>query len=207
MNLLQIAKRLEGLQTASSISKMMGISRRTAVNYVSLLRKKGLVETIRGARKIRRYKISTVQKKEGGIDFYEILNKYSKIKLAAPYPYRIHKKKVSVEEVLIRAIETERFRVILASLGLFAHVKNWPALGRLAKEKGIGRKIGALYDVARTIFKARRMDLRTRNSLLNSALKNKYIIKGLKSRDFKDIENRWGVCIPFNKADLEVYEE
>ena len=51
------------------------------------------------------------------------------------------------------------------------------------------------------------MDIRTKKALLKGKLKDKYIIKRIKSTDFKDIEKKWNVFIPFNKADLEVYKE
>ena len=28
-----------------------------------------------------------------------------------------------------------------------------------------------------------------------------------KSKDFLEIQKRWNVCVPLNKADLEVYDE
>ena len=33
----------------------------------------------------------------------------------------------------------------------------------------------------------------------------RYVISGLKSDDFKEIEERWKVYLPFNKKDLEEY--
>ena len=57
---LELAKKLEGLQTISTISKILNIAKRTATNYVSLLRKNGYInETNYGSRKIRMYKIKT----------------------------------------------------------------------------------------------------------------------------------------------------
>ena len=52
MDLNQTAKTLEGLQTVDTVAKTLNISRRTAINTVWKLRKKGLVETDYGKRKI-----------------------------------------------------------------------------------------------------------------------------------------------------------
>ncbi len=209
MDIIKLAKKLEGLHTISSIAKLLNINKRTAINYISKLRKEGLIKTTYGLRtKARLYKISTYKKREYPLGLYDIVNKYSRVKLATAQEYKIHKE-LTIEEALIRIVKTQRFRLILASLELFNKVKNWPELLKLAKKEYIGRKIGALYDIARIIIKIKKIDKRTRKGLLNSKIKNRYIIKGLKSKDenIKKIERLWGVYIPFNKADLEIYKE
>ena len=210
MNILRLAKRLEGLQTISSISKILNVSKKTAVNYVSLLRKKGNIkETIYGSRKIRMYKVKTLKERESGNPgFYEILDKNSKVRIYSPYEDdRIYGRKLSIEEAIIIAINTKEFRTILASLGLFDKVKNWPKLNYYANKNNVGRKVGALYDVAKTVIKVKRMDKRIRNSLLKSEVDNKYIIKNMKSKNLGHIEKIWNIYLPFNKADLEAYKE
>lgn len=210
MDILELAKKIEGLQTASTVSKILNVNKNTAINYISLLRKNGYVkETSYGSRKIRMYKISTLKKEDyGNPGFYEILDKNSKVKIYSLYEKdKIYGKELSIEEAIIRAVKTEEFRVILASLGLFAKVKNWVKLSDYANKENIGRKVGALYDVARIIIKLKRIDKRTRNKLLNSQVKNKFIIQKIKSKDLKGIEKIWNVYIPFNKSDLEAYKE
>jgi len=194
----------------STISKTLNVSRRTAINYVVLLRKNGyLKETTYGFRKIRMYKISTSKEKEvGNPGFYEILNKNSKVKIYPPYESdKIYGRELSIEEAIVIAVKISRFRVILACLGLFNKVRDWTKLSYYANKNNLGRKIGALYDVARTVIRTRRMDNRARNSLLKSRVDNKYIIKNIKSKDLTNIEKIWKVYVPFNKADLEVYKE
>jgi hypothetical protein len=208
MDLGKLAKKLEGLQTISNICKILGISRRTAVNYVFLLRKGGFLETIYGKRKIRMYKIRPVVKEETGYPgLIETIDKYSKVKIIGKYEHRIYSHRMTVEEALVRAVKSRQFRIILSALGLFSKITNWSLLGNLAKKEMAGRKIGALYDVARDTFKVARMDKRTRTALLKSKIRDKYIIEGIRSKDFRQIEKIWNVYIPFNKADLEVYEE
>ena len=180
------------------------------MNYVSLLRKKGNIkETIYGSRKIRMYKVKTLKEREAGNPgFYEILDKNSKVRIYSPYEDdRIYGRKLSIEEAIIIAINTKEFRTILASLGLFGKVKNWPKLNYYANKNNVGRKVGALYDVAKTVIKVKRMDKRIRNSLLKSEVDNKYIIKNMKSKNLGHIEKIWNIYLPFNKADLEAYKE
>ena len=208
MDITQLAKRLEGLQTADSISVNLGVGKRTAINYVWQLRKKGYVETIYGKRKIRMYKISPIKPiKAGYPGLYEFLNQNSKIKIYPPYANRIYDHKPTAEEMIVKAVKTGDFRTVLSALNLFNKIKDWALLSKMAKEANIGRKIGALYDAARTIIRARRMDERTRKSLLKSEVDGKFIIKNARTKDLNHIEKMWNVYLPFNKADLEAYKE
>lgn len=210
MEYLELAKKLEGLQTVSSISKRLGIKRRTVINYVSKLRKNGFLKNHSGGRKIRFYIIDPLKRKEIGYPgIYEIINKNSRIGLVTNVKYMVHGRSLSIEEVIVEAIKTNDYRIILASLDLFRKIKNWSNLKKIAVKNKIGRKIGALYDVSKKFIRVRRMDFRTRKALLNSKIDNKYIIKNLKGKlgDFKDVEKVWKVYVPFNKADLMRYKE
>ncbi len=209
MEVAKLAKKLEGLQTVSTIAKSLNINERTAINYVWNLRKNGYLTTRQGGSKVRIYSINSIIKKKRGYSFYELLNENSRVKLNSREDYIIHSKnKPSVEEILVRAVVLGKFsfRIILASLGLFNKIKDWSRLKVFADKYNVGKKIGALYDVARRTIKVRRMDERTRKGLRNKG-QGGFIIKGLKSKHFKDIEKEWGVYIPFNKQDLEVYKE
>ena len=207
MQSIALVKKLEGLQTIESIQKKLNIARSTAIKYIHFLRKKGFVETTGGGKQPRFYKISALRLKGlGNAGMYDIINKYSPIKLRA-IKSRVVGKKLTTEETLIRAIDSKEFRTILASLALFNRIKSWSLLYKLAKEKNIRRKVGALYDTARRVIKTKRMDKRIYKILLQSKEKEGYIIKGLSSKDYKDIENKWKICIPFNKSDLWRYKE
>ena len=191
-----------------TIAKRRGISRRTAINLIWILRKKGLVETGYGKRKIRLYRIRAIKKPDIGFKgLYDIINENSKVKVFAKEQHRIHGHKLTIEEAIIRAIEEEDFRTILAALGLFNKIKDWSRLLKFAKKEKLTRKVGALYDVARTAIKVKRIDKRIRKALLKGTVGDKYIVKKIRSADFKDIEKEWNVFIPFNKADLGVYKE
>ncbi len=208
MESIDLAKRLEGLHTIKTIQKELKISRSTAIKIVCLLRKDGFVQTSGGGKQPRLYRISPIKtKKIGYPGIYDIINKYSPIKIAEPVEYQIIGKKLSIEETMVRAVETKKFRVILASLALFRHIENWSRLYEIAKQHNVRRKIGALYDLARSFMKVRRIDKRTENRLHSSKEKDKYIIPKMKSKDFLDIQKKWKVYIPFTKADLKRYKE
>ena len=206
MGLFEVAKKLNGMQTVSSIAKTLDIKERTAINYAWKLRRKGYLKNMPGG-KIKVYRISPLIKKKKGYSFYELLNKYSKVKIIVKEDYIIHSdKEPSIEEILVRAVKTQNFRIILASLGLFNKVKDWSRLKYFSEKYNLEKKIGALYDVARETIKVRRMDKRTSKGLLKGKGSG-YIIKNMKTKDFKHIEKKWNVRIPFNKADMGVYKE
>ena len=203
-----LSKDLKGFQTVDNIMNKLNISRKTAINYISILRKKGFLKNYGGGKRKRLYTISPIKEIEVGYpDIYEIINKYSRIGLITRKKYRRHDKQLTIEKVIVEAVKTKEYRTILATLDLFRKIKNWSILGKFAIKEGIGRKVGALYDVARTILKTKRMDLRTRKSLLKSKARDKFIIPNIRSKDFMNIEREWNIYLPFNKADLERYRE
>ena len=196
------------LVTVKSLAQRLGVSQRTAVNYLYELRKKCLVETSRGRRGIRLYRILPVRKPEIGYPgLYDVINRYSPIKLAQPYEHRVHDHELTPEEAIVRAVLTRDYRVVLASLALFSKVSDWSLLYRLAKEKGLGRQIGALYDLSRLCLRVRRIDGRIRSRMKSSEAKEKYIIPGTRTKEFPEIEREWGIFMPFRKGDLRRYME
>ena len=208
MDLISVAKSLQGLQTIDSLAKNLNINRRTAINYIWMLRKKGFVETVYGKRKIRMYKISPLKKNKFGYPgLYEYLNQNSKIKIYAPYIERIYDHRPTPEEMIVKAVKTGDLRTILSSLALFNKIRNWQRLSEIARKELVGRKIGALYDAAKTTIRVKRMDKKTRKALLNSRIENKHIVKYTRTKDLQQIEKEWNVYLPFNRADLEAYKE
>lgn len=198
----QTVKKLWGLQTAESVMKILKIKKRTAINYISKLRKKGYVEYYSAGRKKRIYRIGAIKSRfnenEG---VYGIINKYSKIKVNEPHKYIIHGRKIKPEEALVLALKTQNFKLILASLSLFNHIKNWKLLNQFAEKYNLQRQVGALYYLAKLFIRTRRMDIRTRKSMLKGK-GNRYIYNRVKTKDFFDIAKKWKVEIPFNKNDL-----
>ena len=199
-----ILKKIEGIQTIQSIMDILNVSKEKAIYYVHRLRKKGYVKTKRLSDNKRVYNISFENRLKGS-SYYEIINQNSPVKITASEVHLVYGKKPSLEETLVYAIKTKSLRTILASLALFKKISNWSELYSLAKENHIERHVGALYDLAREIMKTRRMTKRFRNNSLPKKNNFKYIIEGLKSKDFKEIENRWKIYLPFNNADLEAY--
>lgn len=207
MNTKELLKKLKGLQTIESIMSILNINRKKAIYHIHRLRKKGYVKTKRLSNKKRVYNIS-FENKLNGKSYEEIINQHSPIKIVTAELYKIYGKNLSLEETLVYAIKTQRFRTILASLALFGKIHNWSKLYQLAKKNNIKREVGVLYDVARQIIPVRKMAKRyLNNSLPQKGAKWEYIIPELKSEDFREIEKKWKIYIPFNKKDLEDYKK
>jgi len=201
-----LLKKIQGTQNIESIMETLGIERSKATYYVYRLRRQGYVKTKRLSNNRRLYNIS-FENKLGGKSYYEIINKYSPVKITTQEIYRVYGKEPSLEETLVYAIKTQRLRIILASLALFKKVENWPELYRLAKANHIERQIGVLYDLSRQIMGTRKMTKRFRNHALPKGDPSfNYVVPGLRSKDFQSIEKIWKIYVPFNKSDLEDYK-
>ena len=201
-----LLKKLEGVQTIDSASNILKTSKDKAIYSLFRLRKEGYVKTKRLSNNKRVYNIS-FENKLKGTSYFEIINKYSPVKIATPITYKIYGKDPSLEKTLVYAIKTGSLRTILASLALFKKIANWNELYQLAKKNRIERQVGALYDLAKKIIRVRRMPDRFRNNTLpNKEYNFEYTIPGLTSKDFKDIEEKWKIYLPFNKNDLSDYK-
>jgi len=193
------------IQTIESVMDILKTGRQKAIYNIFRLRKKGYIKTRRLSNNKRVYNISFENRLHGS-SYYEIINKHSPIKVATLEVYRIYGKKPTLEETLIYALKTGSLRIILASLALFKNIEDWSSLYGLAKNNHVERQVGALYDLARNIMRTRKMTNRFRNNALpKDHYEFRYIIPGLRSKNFKDIEDRWKIYLPFNKEDLVDY--
>lgn len=205
MRTQQLAKLLEGIHTIESVQDLLQANRKKAISLISRLRRQGYVKTKRLSNNKRVYSIS-VEHKLGGESPIDIINAHSPIKIAAPEIHYIYGRKISVEEALLSALKTKSLRTILAALALFKKIHNWPLLYRWSQKEHLQRQVGALYDLAKTVMRVRRMSERFRkNALPRKSDWWEYLLPHLQSKDFKEIERTWKVHLPFNKKDLEAY--
>lgn len=194
-------RRIEGLQTVSTVQESLGLQRQSAINLLSRLRKRGFVTSEGGGKQPRLYRITRHKQLPRAEGMFDLLNKHNPwFKLNEWYDHQVHGK-YTEEDAILDAIETESFRALLATLRVFNHVTDWPRLYKQAKERGLWNKVGALYDVARLHFRTRRMPERYRKLHEKRA---ESLIKGYGTTEelYKPITQEWGVEIPFRKGDI-----
>jgi len=208
MKVDELIKKVNGTQTIESIKNSLNVDRTRAIYLIYRLRKEGYVITKQDSNNSRIYFISK-QNKLGGTSYMDIINENSPIKLSSSEVYKIYGRNVSIEETLVYALKTRRFRYILASLGLYKKIKSWSELYRLAKNNNLVREVGALYSLIRIIVpRIKKMNKNfERYALLKNGNEYKYIIPNLKSKDFSSIEEKWKVFIPFSFEDLTGYRK
>jgi len=208
MKVNELIEKVNGIQTIESIKNTLNVNRTRAIYLIYRLRKKGYVITKQDSNNSRIYFISK-QNKLGGTSYIDVINENSPIKLSSSEVYKIYGRRVSIEETIIYALKTHRFRYILASLGLYKKVKNWSELYRLAKKNDLIKEVGALYDLTRIIIPRIKKMSKTFEyyALLKDENEYRYIIPNLKSKDFFSIEKKWKVFIPFSNEDLVGYRK
>ncbi len=203
MNRDELLWTLDGLHTVETVMDRLQLTRQSAINLLSRLKKEGYVTVWSGkGRKKRIYKITTIKQRPRLPGMWDIINKYSPNFQPRPwYDHQVHGK-YGPEEALIDALQTQSFRIILASLRLFNHITNWPKLYRLAKEKNCWQKVGALYDVARLVLRVRKMPESYRQK--KKWTRNVFFGKEdeTKEKRFYPIEQFWNIPIPFRQGDL-----
>lgn len=199
MNRDELLWTLDGLHTVETVMDQLHLTKQSTINLLSRLKKEGYVTIWSGkGRKKRIYKITTIKQRPRLPGMWDIINTYSPNFQPRPwYDHQVHGP-YGPEEALIDALQTQSFRIILASLRLFAHITNWPKLYRLAKEKDCWQKVGALYDVARLFLRVRKMPEKYQE------LKPQRWVQfsQLRKLNFPAIARRWKVYIPFNTYDV-----
>ena len=206
----KLAELLQGIYTLETLADRLKIDKSRAIYVIHRLRKLGFVKTSYGAGKKRLYSIS-LRNKQKGISYAE---RISSVSPSASYAivvpadtYYVHNRIPSYEETLIYAIKQKDVRYLIASLILFRKITDWNLLYSLAKKENLIREVVALYEIARKVVKKIK---RIPKRFLNLAKKKRtnkfhYIIDHISSDDFKDIEKKWKIYIPLNRADLEEY--
>lgn len=198
MTAIKRFKELEGLYIVEDIMKKLGVKRQTALNILSRYKKEGYVTVSGGRGNKRIYKITKNKQRDFGTGLFDILNKYSKIKILAPYEYKHIGKIYKTEEAIIDSLKIKSPRIMIALISVFPHVKDWHLLYALAKKNNFINYLGAMYETARLIKKKMpKMDGKTYNALLKNCR-----LKEEKVETIKGIEKRWNVGLGFNEKDL-----
>ena len=196
---IKLLRRIEGLHTIETLQKELNLTKQSTINLISKLRKEEYITLFAGGGKKKRiYRITARKQRKRQEGMFDIINKYSpNMKISEWYDHQVHGV-YGPEEALIDALQTQSFRLILASMRLFNHIKDWKKIYKLAKENNCWQKVGALYDVSRLFFKVKKMPERYRKRKYKKWIK----LTQLKKKNFPKISEKWHVYISFNKYDL-----
>ena len=196
-----VLRKLEGLHTVETAAAAAKLSRQSAINLLSKLKKEGYVTVSGGGKQPRLYKVTMRKQRPRDNGMFVIINKYSPMKLSPWYDHQVHGT-YGPEEALVDALQTQSFRVILASMRLFNHITDWPKLYRLSKEKNVWQKVGAVHDTAMHVIRVRRMPKAYKAP---THAKKQFLIRDYLTKEpaLLPVEDKWKVAIPFRKGDLE----
>ncbi len=203
MKQAELLQKLKGVHTVKTAMDVLGRDRQATIAAIHRLRTAGYVRTERARGGMRVYRIRTT--KWYGASYARILSHNSPFALGEWDDYVVHGRQPCPEEIAAFAAASGNIRTITASVFLYRRIRDWKLLYRLAKERGIVRPVGALYDISRTVTRVPRMDGRIRNRMLpRPGVRYQDLVPGFRSRSFQAIEERWMVHLPLNRADLEV---
>lgn len=146
--------------TVETFAQKNHLSRQSALNKLSQLKKQHLVKVSGGGPQKRMYSIyKTPQKPSNG--FYDLVNKYSPEKLQPQFKHRVIGN-YTIEQAIIDGIMIGDARTLEATTHLFRHINNWKRLFELAKKHECTDQIYKLYEKARKSFKTKSMPKRYR---------------------------------------------
>lgn len=148
----------EGKYTIETFAKKQNLTRQSALNLLSRLKKQGYVQTQGGGKQKRIYTITKTKKtKTNG--FYDIVNKYSTQKLNPLFEHYVQGK-YTIERAIIDGLKIGDIRTLDATTYLFSHIKDWKSLFHLAKKNNLKKDLISLYKKARKTTKVKKMPKR-----------------------------------------------
>ena len=143
------------MHTVETFAKKEGLTKQSAINKLSKLRRQGKLLTTKGSNQKRIYTITRLPQRQTN-GFYDIVNKYSKEKLSPKFKhYTIGN--YTTEKAIIDGIKIGDVRTLEATKHLFRHVKNWKELFQRAKKENLTEKVLELYRKARKTTKTKKM--------------------------------------------------
>ena len=195
-----VLRKLEGLHTVKTAADALGMGRQSAINLLSKLKKEGHVTVSGGGKQPRLYKVTMRKQRPRDTGMFDIINRYSPMKLAPWFDHQVHGH-YGPEDAIVDAVQTQSFRAILASMRLFNHITDWPRLYRLAVEKGVWQKVGAVYDITRQFLKVKKQPKKYERK--QDPYEQWQPLSQLRKKNFPKIAEKWHVYIPFNNKDIE----
>lgn len=145
--------------TIETFAKQQGLTRQSAINKLSKLKKQGYAQVSGGGEQKRIYTISKTKQKETN-GFFDILNKYSREKISPYFKHQVIGR-YDTEKAIIDGLQLKQnIRLRHAMYHLFRHIKDWKLLFDLAKKNKVTNKLYSLYCEAKKNVKVRKLPKR-----------------------------------------------
>lgn len=144
-----------GKYTIETFARNQNLTKQSALNLLSRLKKQGFASVKGGAHQKRIYTISKLPRKPTN-GFYDIVNKVSRNKLHPAFEHYVHGK-YTAENALIDGLKIGDLRTLEATMYLFRHVKNPKRLFELAKKNNVKDQLIELYNKARKTVKVKKI--------------------------------------------------
>lgn len=148
----------EGKYTIEKVMEEKQLTRQSATNLLSKLKKQNLVKVSGGGKQKRIYTVYKLPQKETN-GFYNIINKYSPEKLQPKFEHYVNGT-YTIEHAIIDGIKIKDVRTLEATTYLFKHIKNWKRLFDLARKENLEEEVIETYSRARKTIKCRKMPKR-----------------------------------------------
>jgi len=148
----------EGKYTIEKFATENDLTRQSAINLLSKLKKEGYVNVSGGGKQKRIYTISKLPKKRTN-GFYNIINKYSPEKLQPKFEHYVNGN-YTIEHAIIDGIKIGDTRTLDATTHLFRHITDWKRLFDLAKKDQLEKELIKLYTKAIKTTKCKRIPKR-----------------------------------------------
>ena len=148
----------EGKYTIEKFSNENNLTKSSALNLLSKLKKQGYVQVSGGGKQKRIYTVFKLSKKKTN-GFYDVVNKYSPEKLQPRFEHYINGN-YTIEHAIVDGIKIGDLRTLEAITYLFRHVTNWKRLFDIAKKNNLEKEVIKIYKKARATIKCKKMPLR-----------------------------------------------
>ncbi|MGV8171760.1 MAG: hypothetical protein ACP5OA_03655 [Candidatus Woesearchaeota archaeon] len=147
-----------GKYTIERFAEENHLTRQSALNLLSKLKKRELVTISGGGKQKRIYTVHQLPKKKTN-GFYDVVNKYSPEKLQPRFEHYVNGN-YTIEHAIIDGIRIGDTRTLEATKYLFRHVTNWKRLFNLARKGKIEKQVMTIYNKARETIKCKRIPQR-----------------------------------------------
>jgi len=152
-------KIVPGKYTIELFAEKHNLTRDSAINKLSKLRKQGYAQVSGGGKQKRIYTVSNKKIREPN-GFFKILNKYSPEKIIPSFQHYVFGKYTIEKAIIDGLLLNNNIRIRKAMYYLFNHIENWKRLFDLVKKHNLEKEVKKLYREARQKVRVKKIPKR-----------------------------------------------